>query len=279
MGSNKAMPRVFVSGSFDDLKSRHVRFLQEAARLGSVHICLWSDQEVARLSGKPPKFSEQERQYLLKSLRYVQAVSLTSVDLDGNRLPLCDFKSGDCWVVDEASDTPQQSSFCEAHDLQYTLIRDAELAGYPRPLDDSTAGVSNHKKVVVTGCFDWFHSGHVRFFEEVSSLGDLYVVVGSDENVRLLKGSGHPLIPQDERCYMVQAVRFVRQALISTGSGWMDAAPEIERIKPDIYAMNEDGDRPEKREFCRQHHLEYAILKRLPKEGLPRRQSTDLRRF
>ncbi len=44
---------------------------------------------------------------------------------------------------------------------------------------------SARKKVVVTGCYDWFHSGHVRFFEEVSGYGDLYVVAGSDENVRL----------------------------------------------------------------------------------------------
>jgi cytidyltransferase-like protein len=36
------------------------------------------------------------------------------------------------------------------------------------------------KKVIVTGCYDCFHSGHVRFFEEASALGDLYVVVGRD---------------------------------------------------------------------------------------------------
>jgi len=50
------------------------------------------------------------------------------------------------------------------------------------------AGSSTAKKVVVTGCYDWFHSGHVRFFEESSELGDLYVVIGSNANVRLLKG-------------------------------------------------------------------------------------------
>ena len=50
---------------------------------------------------------------------------------------------------------------------------------------------------------------------------------------------------------MVQAsIRYVKQALISTGHGWMDAEPEIERIKPDMYAVNEDGDKPEKRAFC-----------------------------
>jgi hypothetical protein len=59
----------------------------------------------------------------------------------------------------------------------------------------------------------------------------------------------------------------------------MDAEPEIALIQPDVYAVNEDGDIPEKREFCRAHGLEYVVLKRTPKEGLPRRQSTDLRGF
>ena len=50
-------------------------------------------------------------------------------------------------------------------------------------------------------------------------------------------------------------------------------------LKPDIYAINEDGDVPEKREFCRIHGLEYRVLKRVPRAGLPRRESTRLRGF
>ena len=131
----------------------------------------------------------------------------------------------------------------------------------------------------MTGSFDWLHTGHVRFFEETSALGTLVVVVGHDQNIELLKGKGHPQFGQDERRYMVQAIRYVRQVLISSGSGWMDAEAEIARIQPDIYAVNEDGDRPEKREFCARHGLDYVVLKRTPKAGLPRRESTKLRGF
>ena len=91
---------------------------------------------------------------------------------------------------------------------------------------------AKNKKVIVTGCFDWFHSGHIRFFEEVSELGDLYVVVGHDANVRLLKGEEHPMFNENERRYVVQSIRFVTQGLISSGDGWMDAAPEIAVLKP-----------------------------------------------
>ncbi len=110
-------------------------------------------------------------------------------------------------------------------------------------------------------------------------MGELYVAVGHDANLRLLKGEGHPLFGQEQRRYMVQAVRFVHQALITSGEGWMDAAPEIAALRPDIYVVNQDGDQPEKRQFCQEHGLEYVVLKRLPKAGLPRRVSTELRGF
>ena len=59
----------------------------------------------------------------------------------------------------------------------------------------------------------------------------------------------------------------------------MDAAPEIAAIRPDMYVVNEDGDQPEKRAFCREHGIEYEVLQRAPKPGLPKRQSTILRGF
>jgi glycerol-3-phosphate cytidylyltransferase-like family protein len=84
---------------------------------------------------------------------------------------------------------------------------------------------------------------------------------------------------EDQRRYMAGSIRFVKRALVSSGDGWLDAEPEIERIKPDIYAVNEDGDVPEKRDYCEAHGIEYRVLKRTPKAGLPKRQSTNLRGF
>jgi hypothetical protein len=50
-------------------------------------------------------------------------------------------------------------------------------------------------------------------------------------------------------------------------------------LKPDIYAVNEDGDKGGKREYCKKNGIQYLVLKRTPAPGLPKRSSTDLRGF
>jgi cytidyltransferase-like protein len=272
------MPKVVVTDSFDDLKSRHVRFLEEASKRGTVHVLLWSDEAVRTLDGSSPRFPHDERYYILQAIRYVSQVLLVSSPAGRDVVPQLAELHPDLWIVDEMGDSPQKRAFCKVHNLDYLVLSEADLQGYPAPQYAHNESLPR-KKVIVTGSFDWLHSGHIRFFEAASELGDLYVAVGHDENIRLLKGEGHPMFPQDERLYMVQAIRFVTQALMTSGHGWMDAAPEIARIQPDIYVVNEDGDKPEKQKFCKEHGLEYVVLKRTPKDGLPRRESTTLRGF
>jgi len=132
------------------------------------------------------------------------------------------------------------------------------------------------KKVFVSGCFDMLHSGHVAFLEEAATYGDLYVCLGSDENVRLLKGR-YPVCTQDERKYMIQALRCVKDCRVSNGWGMMDFQDELEEIKPDILIVNEDGNTQAKAELCARVGINYIILKRIPHGNLPQRSTTSLR--
>lgn len=132
------------------------------------------------------------------------------------------------------------------------------------------------KKVMVSGCFDLLHSGHVAFFEEAARFGDLYVALGSDRTVYELKGTP-PVTSQDERLYMVKAIRCVKDAFISRGSGLLDFAPELESLKPDIFVVNEDGHTAEKQRFIEAHGAKYKVLTREPHPGLAPRSTTDLR--
>jgi len=271
-------PCVVVCGVFDDIRSFDVRFLQEAARFGPLHVLLWNDEFMRSTTGTNPKFPENERHYFLQAIRFVDRVSLVTRPPNSDELPSVGSVRPCAWVVRDRDDTSAKRVFCESNHLTYRVLAKNDLTGFPEIIEGEPR-MSSRRKVLVTGCYDWFHSGHVRFFEEVSGLGDLYVVVGHDANVRALKGEGHPMYSQEERRYMAGSIRYVREALISTGHGWLDAEPELKRIKPDIYAVNEDGDKPDKQQFCREHGIEYVVLRRLPKPGLPRRESTVMRGF
>jgi cytidyltransferase-like protein len=267
--------QIIVSGAFDNLNARDLRFLEEASKLGELSVLLWPDATLQKLTGKPPKFPLAERLYFLNAVRYVSRV-VEAVGLAGfNHLP--ENRRADVWADYESTTNFAREKFAVENKITYRVFTADELKGFPEP--PPLPSEPGQKKVVVTGSYDWLHSGHVRFFEEVSAYGDLYVIVGHDANIRLLKGEGHPLLPADERRYTVGSINFVKRALISSGDGWLDADPEIRRLKPDIYAVNDDGDRGGKREYCEKNSIKYLVLKRTPALGLPKRSSTDLRGF
>jgi cytidyltransferase-like protein len=132
------------------------------------------------------------------------------------------------------------------------------------------------KKVFVTGCYDMIDSGHIAFFQEAAQYGDVYVGLGPDKTVYDLKGK-FPVNNQDERKYMIDALKFVKECVINTGSGIMDFLQEIETIRPDIFIVNEDGNTPAKEELCKKFGIEYKVLKRISHDNLPSRSTTALR--
>lgn len=134
-----------------------------------------------------------------------------------------------------------------------------------------------NKKVMVSGCFDLLHGGHIAFFKTASSYGDLYVSIGRDKNLFLLKGK-KPVFSEKERLYIVKAIRFVHDAFLASGAGLLDFEPELKRIQPDIFIVNSDGHNTEKETLCRKHGIEYIVLDRLPEPGLPERSSSKTKR-
>lgn len=132
------------------------------------------------------------------------------------------------------------------------------------------------KKVFVSGCYDMLHSGHVAFFQEASSHGDLYVGLGSDQTVYNLKGR-KTINTNAERLYMVKSIRYVKEAWINSGSGLLDFEKELRELKPDIFFVNEDGFTPDKQALCKELGVELMVSKRIPMHGLPARSTTALR--
>jgi cytidyltransferase-like protein len=132
------------------------------------------------------------------------------------------------------------------------------------------------KKVFVSGCFDMLHSGHIAFLEEASTLGDVYVGLGSDKTIFKLKNR-RTTYNDNERLYIMKSLKFIKDAWINKGSGYIDFLEEIKELKPDIFFVNEDGHGSSKKQLCNELGIEYVISKRIPKDGLPQRSTTSLK--
>jgi cytidyltransferase-like protein len=136
--------------------------------------------------------------------------------------------------------------------------------------------VEKNKKVFVSGCYDLLHSGHVAFFKEAAQYGELYVGIGSDATINELKG--RPTInSEQERLYMVSAIKHVHKVFVNSGNGLMDFEHELVRLLPDYFVVNEDGYSPAKKAMCEELGIELKVLERIPDAGLPARSTTAIR--
>jgi len=132
------------------------------------------------------------------------------------------------------------------------------------------------KKVFVSGCYDMLHSGHVAFFEEAATHGELYVGIGSDKTINELKAR-KTINNEQERLYMIKSLKSVKDAWVNGGSGIIDFMEEIKMLKPDVFFVNSDGHSDLKERLCKDLGIEYVVSQRIPHANLPVRSTTALR--
>ena len=86
-------------------------------------------------------------------------------------------------------------------------------------------------RVLVTGVFDILHPGHIFLIHEAAKLGEVYVIVARDATVAKYKHHP-PIVPEDQRLEVVQALRDVEYATLGYADKYfMEKALEL---KPDI---------------------------------------------
>ena len=97
------------------------------------------------------------------------------------------------------------------------------------------------KVVLATGAFDLLHYGHYRFLEEAKKSGGrnskLIVIIARDKTIKRRKGKG-PILPEDQRRALVEALKPVDQAIL--GYERMNAEAVLRKIKPDVIAVGYD---------------------------------------
>jgi FAD synthetase len=90
-------------------------------------------------------------------------------------------------------------------------------------------------RVLATGTFDLLHPGHLLYLTEARALGDeLYVIVARDS---MIKHKPRPIVPEEQRLAMVQALRIVDKAVLGSEK---DMFEPLRQIKPDIIALGKN---------------------------------------
>lgn len=126
-----------------------------------------------------------------------------------------------------------KEAFCPYKNTSEGIVTEDEL------LDKVTKLKTLHKKIVMTnGCFDILHKGHIDYLKKAHALGDILIVaVNSDESVKQLKGPTRPIIPLQNRMYMLDALSCVDFVV-----AFNEETPErlIAKILPDILVKGGD---------------------------------------
>ena len=72
-------------------------------------------------------------------------------------------------------------------------------------------------KIIITtnGSFDIMHYAHINLLKKAKQEGDfLIVLLNSDSSIKRFKGETRPIIPQDERALMLEALEYVDYIVI-----------------------------------------------------------------
>lgn len=97
---------------------------------------------------------------------------------------------------------------------------------------------SGSKVVFTNGCFDLLHPGHISLLYQARALGDRLVVgLNTDASIRRLKGSGRPILSEQDRAAMLSALECV-DLVVHFGED--TPLQLIEAIQPDILVKGSD---------------------------------------
>ena len=118
------------------------------------------------------------------------------------------------------------------------------------------------KIVLVGGCFDVLHVGHVIFLEKARAKGDLLIVLlESDENIRKNKGENRPINNQENRAKILSKLQMVDKIIklpeIKNDEEYLKI---IKKIKPDIIAVS-DGDENLEKKIKQAKEVKAKLLK------------------
>ena len=115
-----------------------------------------------------------------------------------------------------------------------------------------------NKVAMVDGAFDPLHRGHIEYFRAAAEQLDVPLLcnVASD---RYVWTKHPPLLPEEQRAAIVDAIRFISYAHINQ----FDTETILRELQPKYYVKGKDWDGrlpAEQVKICREHGIEVVYL-------------------
>ena len=143
--------KVFVSGCYDMLHSGHVAFFKAASVYGDLYVGIGSDATIQELKHRRTVYSERERLYMVKAIRYVTDAYINTGSGMMDFVETVDKVKPDVFVVNTDGGSDVKRKFCEERGIEYielqripdegldarstTALRSANRCGLPYRLD------------------------------------------------------------------------------------------------------------------------------------------------
>ena len=123
MNSELKKKKVFVSGCYDLLHSGHVEFFRQAAEYGDLYVGIGSDKTIEGYKHHKTVYSEQERLFMVKSIRYVKEAYINQGNGVLDFLPTLDIVKPDILVVNSDGGSDAKKKVCEERGIQYVVLQ------------------------------------------------------------------------------------------------------------------------------------------------------------
>ena len=114
--------KVFVSGCYDLLHSGHVEFFRQAAAYGDLYVGIGSDATILDYKHHKTVYSEQERLFMVKSIRYVKDAFINAGHGVLDFVPTLDIVKPDVFVVNEDGGSEEKRRLCEERGIEYVVL-------------------------------------------------------------------------------------------------------------------------------------------------------------
>lgn len=126
---NNRYEKVFVSGCYDLLHSGHVEFFRQASQYGELYVGIGSDSTILEYKHHKTFYPEQERLFMVKSIRYVKDAFINAGSGIMDFVPTVEFLHPDVFVVNEDGSSDTKRKFCEEHGIEYVVLERTPAEG------------------------------------------------------------------------------------------------------------------------------------------------------